>query len=124
MSNRTHTCLECGNRISEAGKPKMFCSGPCRQTFNNRRMQRGAQLYDLFMALRYERAAATDRGIWAIMCRVAMDFRREDEAQRAGRKSWQSMSAALDRLPLTTKASDVTIMRATWPGRGINGNAA
>lgn len=117
MSNLTHTCLECGNRITEARKPKMFCSTPCRQTFNNRRMQRGAQLYDMFMAMRYERKSAEDHGAWAIMCRMAMDFRREDDLEREGRKSWQPIASVIDRLPVTTKSSDVTIIR-DFTGRG------
>lgn len=49
---KPHECQECGSPIGERRKGQMFCSSPCRQAFNNRRMQRGAELYDLFRALR------------------------------------------------------------------------
>jgi hypothetical protein len=103
-------CAECGQALGEAGKPKLFCSSVCRQAFNNRRMQRGAMLYDLFMTMRYERGRAKVLGIWAIVCRMAMEWRREDDAKRGGRKSWQRAGSVLDRLPLTTVSSDVTIL--------------
>ena len=57
--------------------------------FNNRRAQRGAQLYDAFMAMRYDRKKADELGIdWKLVCRMGEMFRAEDQA--AGRsKSWR-----------------------------------
>lgn len=49
-------------------------------------MSRGADLYDCFMALRYDREAAKDAGLWALMCRMAQSFHDEDKA--AGRRSY------------------------------------
>lgn len=47
-------------------------------------MSRGADLYDCFMALRYDREAAKAAGLWALMCRMAQSWNEED--QKAGRK--------------------------------------
>lgn len=47
-------------------------------------MSRGADLYDCFMAMRYDREAAKDRGLWALMCRMAQAWNDEDQA--VGRK--------------------------------------
>jgi len=89
----TCTCLECGAafiaRRTAAEGESLFCSTPCRKAFNNRRMTRGAQVYDLFMALRYQRGVAKLYGVWTILCRVAQDWREEDVRERAGRVSWR-----------------------------------
>lgn len=108
MSKPAHVCKECGTPLTGRSKqPRQFCSTPCRQAFNNRRMQRGADLYDLFMAMRYERDKATDLGIWAIMCRMAQEYREQDARDREGRKSWQPASTVIDRLPVVMRSKDV-----------------
>lgn len=58
---------------------------------------RGAEIYDLFMALRYDREQAKALQVWKLLCRLAAAFRDEDLAQRDGRKSWASASSVLDR---------------------------
>jgi len=83
-------CQECGTTLT--GKPrgprKRFCSTPCRQQFNNRRQAHGADFYDMFMALRYQRAEANEAGVWGFMCRMAEAFRDDDIRNREGRFSW------------------------------------
>lgn len=116
----TKVCKECGNVLGASSKPRMFCSTPCRQTFNNRRLERGAQLYDLFMAMRYERGTAKVLGVWAVICRLAKDFREEDELQRDGRKSWQPASAIFERLPVVMTSKNVTITVDRTGRRGVS----
>lgn len=106
MSIVAHTCQECGNHISGRVRGnhvsrvpgKLFCSTPCRQTFNNRRMQRGADIYDLFRALRRERSEAKRLNIWTEICRLELGWQQEDETERGGRKSYMPPRKALDLL--------------------------
>lgn len=90
-----HHCAECGKPYSakRLRADNAFCSPACRDTFGNRRKIRGAQLYDLFMILRYERGVAKAKGVWALACRLAQDWREEDTRQRQGRQSWRSYDA-------------------------------
>jgi len=74
-------CKECGKPTS--GKQAFFCSTPCRKMFNNRRMTRGAILYDLYMARRFERDAADAANLRSIMARLASEWRVND-----GRETW------------------------------------
>lgn len=96
-------CLECGAPLS--AELALFCSHPCRARFNNRRIQRGGELYDLFMANRYDRAASaliklrTGLSVFVLMCRMAQEFRRLDVLDRAGRKSWRDPATVVDRHP-------------------------
>jgi hypothetical protein len=60
---------------------------------------RGAILYDLFMAQRFERDAATEAGVWTLLTRLASDYRAEDERERAGRRSWRTIRAVLAARP-------------------------
>ena len=83
-------CLECGKAFREGVRPSQeFCSAACRAAFNNRRKQRGALLYDLVMALRFERGLARFIGLWTVVCACASIFRQEDHRDRDGRKSWR-----------------------------------
>lgn len=84
---------------------KRFCGQPCRLKFNNRRLQRGAELYDLFMSMRYDREAAKRLGVWALMCRMAQQMREDDFKDRGGRKSLRQPSEVLkDRADLRSVA--------------------
>lgn len=96
MSNSQQCCVECGNPIS--GRLKQFCSTPCRMAFNNRRMQRGAELYDLFRALRRERDTAKQLGLWSEICRLEYGWQQEDERERPGRRSYVPPKKALAHL--------------------------
>lgn len=76
-----------------------FCGQACRKAWNNRRLVRGAELYDLVMALRWDRAAATGLHVFTALSRMAAGFRREDLDQRAGRRSWSPPARVIARRP-------------------------
>ncbi|PZQ18927.1 MAG: hypothetical protein DI565_00535 [Ancylobacter novellus] len=94
-------CPECGGAPAPSlqGHNKRFCCSRCSSAFNNRRLTRGALLHDLFMTLRYERGLAARLKVWRAMCRLAAEWRDEDNAARAGRASWSPAAAVFDRLP-------------------------
>lgn len=56
---------------------------------------RGAELYDLFMAHRFERQAAQDAHVLQAMNRLASNWRADDKAERAGRPSWRRLAVVL-----------------------------
>lgn len=78
------TCPECGAVFSTLRADATFCGSSCRQKWNNRRLQRGAQLYDLFMGMRYERKLFAHLKLWGVMCRLAARWYHEDRS----RKTW------------------------------------
>ena len=80
-------CRECGTEF-DGRATQAFCSSACRKRFDNRRAARGSVFYDLFMELRFNRAAAKRNRVWSILCRAAANFRDEDFRDRAGRRSW------------------------------------
>lgn len=92
-------CLECGEPYEADKAFGVFCCPGHRKAWNNRRMVRGAELYDLFMALRYQRGLAQLLGLWRLTCRLAAAFRDEDRAERAGRQSWRDPKAVLESRP-------------------------
>lgn len=85
-------CRECGNVLAKpqraAGRKVEFCGRECRATFNNRRAMRGAELYDYYMAMRYQRQ--THGHLLAVMNQIASAWRDMDKAEREGRSSWSS----------------------------------
>ncbi len=83
-------CKECGKQFEAKRQDAVFCGSGCRLRFNNRRITRGAELYDLVMEMRFDRAAAKGTKAWSELCYVAGRFRDEDKDQRDGRKSWSS----------------------------------
>ena len=99
---RKRECVECGGEIkADARREAEFCCTPCRQSFNNRRAMRGAELYDLFMSQRFDRAKAGEKGAWSVMCGLASAYRNADRAKRAGRRSWRKLDAALGNVPFS-----------------------
>jgi predicted nucleotidyltransferase component of viral defense system len=104
-------CLNCGKQFTTKRNPATVyaCSEACRKAFNNRRMVRGAELYDLFMSLRYEREYAKDNQIWGKMCALARMFHDEDTASRDGRRSWQKAQRVIERQP----AAFVTVLQGS-----------
>ena len=92
-------CFECGRPFTASVSGAEFCGPACRMVFNNRRAKRGAELYDLFMALRHDRATATLFKVWRLLNRLAAIFRVEDRMQRDGRRSWRHPSAIIERRP-------------------------
>lgn len=98
-------CLECGGPIARtAGVKKEFCCAACRKSFGNRRAMRGALIYDLFMATRYEREKAAKLDLWTMLCRAGLQFRQEDDRRRNGRRSWRAPEEVVqENLPLTAE---------------------
>lgn len=92
-------CGECGAAYTSASPTVEFCGEPCRKAFNNRRAVRGAEMYDLFMAMRFDRAAAKRLQVWRALCRMASHFHAEDARDRAARPSWRAPAKILERRP-------------------------
>lgn len=92
-------CQWCGEHFPAQGADQTFCCNGHRQAFNNLRLQRGAQLYDLFMCARYERKAAAGLKVWSLICTMLAHFRQEDRTERAGRKSWMPARGVVERRP-------------------------
>ncbi len=88
-------CRECGAIFAATRSDAEFCRGAsCRRDWNNRRLQRGAELYDLFMTIRHERRLTEKLkgdgfNLWTAACRLAMHWKIEDEQDRGGRRSYQ-----------------------------------
>jgi len=92
-------CLECGEPFESVSPRAEFCKTGCCKSWNNRRMVRGAELYDLFMSMRFDRGVAQEMGVWSLLCRMAAGFRDEDMQKRQGRASWRSPKTILSRRP-------------------------
>lgn len=93
------SCRECGVGYEAKKAASLFCSSPCRMAFNNRRRDRGAELYDLFMATRFDRKDAGEARAWALMCSLASAYRDADKATRGGRDSWRDLDEAVAAIP-------------------------
>lgn len=94
---RARCCRECGAALDPERQGALFCTNPCRQAFQNRRRERGAELYDLFMLHRCQRPVGKRIRAFFIMCRLASRWRAEDQRQRAGRPSWSPPEAVAER---------------------------
>ncbi len=55
-------CRECGVRFQAHRTSREFCCTECRQTFHNRAASRGAEIFHVLMAMRFDRAKATAAG--------------------------------------------------------------
>ncbi|ACL60631.1 hypothetical protein [Methylobacterium nodulans] len=93
------TCLECGQPYGAAARHSEFCTPTCRQAFNNRRLQRGAELYDLYMAHRFQRPIAKLLKLLSCLNRLAHLYREEDRRERAARLSWRAPEVVLASRP-------------------------
>lgn len=94
------TCLECGGEGLQFGStPREFCGAPCRNAWHKRRRDRGAEIYDLFMAVRFERGPAKLYSLWTLMCALASAYRDADNHKRAGRRSWRRIADAVGSIP-------------------------
>ena len=99
-------CLECGRSLQQ-GKA-IFCCAACRLIWNNRRLRRGAELYDIMMAHRFERVLAAQLKALSAMNRLAAIFRAEDRHDRDGRRSWRPLrEVLLDRPGLKTMTTQI-----------------
>ena len=84
----TIKCDECKTTFNPKKATARFCSTPCRKLFNNRRAQRGALLYDAFMAMRYDRKAAKELQLdYKLVCRIGEMF--HDQDVRDDVQSWR-----------------------------------
>jgi hypothetical protein len=93
------SCRECGGAFQAKRATQEFCCAACRRVFNNRKMVRGAALYDLVMVMRHNRAAAKDLGAWTLLCRMAAAFKAVDDRDRNGRRSWDDVGKVKSRNP-------------------------
>jgi hypothetical protein len=80
-------CRECGSLFDAKRSTREFCSSACRATFHNRRGQRGAEIFDLAMAWRFDRKRAAKAKALTLLCRALARFRNEDVRARDGRPS-------------------------------------
>lgn len=77
-----HVCWECRTALEgRFMRRKQFCDPLCRAKWNNRRRKRGAELYDIFMCVRFQRGAAKALSLWTLMCAMASWWRLEDAAE-------------------------------------------
>lgn len=81
-------CRECGTAFEKRHRTALFCTSACKQRFNNRRRERGAELYDMAMA-----------GERDIVTRLLSAYKAADKAQRGGRPSYQDSDMAMTRIP-------------------------
>jgi hypothetical protein len=94
---RAHSCRECGEAFEAGRQGALFCADPCRAAFQNRRRDRGAELYDLFMLHRCQRPTGRAIRAFFLMCRLASLWRAEDRRQRQGRPSWSPVQSVRER---------------------------
>lgn len=82
------TCRECGEGFKSRQYNAEFCGGPCRKAFNNRRMQRGAAVYDLLMIGKFDPQSVERWKLDGRLDALVETFHKDDEAN--GRKrSWK-----------------------------------
>src|SRR3546814_16010256 len=70
-------CLECCQTYEVTKGWQRFCSRSCRGTFHRRREKRGAEMYDLVMAWRFDRQDTGPRPL-KLLCDMDATFRDED----------------------------------------------
>lgn len=81
-------CRECGKSFKPVSRRSLFCGVPCKQTWNNRRQARGAELYDFVMHRQT-----------GIVSRLADAYVTADKNLRAGRPSAQDLDVATMAVP-------------------------
>ncbi len=92
-------CPECGRPFVSAVAHAAFCCTACKNAWGNRRLQRGALFYDLYMHFRFARADARRLNVFAALNRLASIFRAEDIDERGGRLSWRSPAVVFAERP-------------------------
>lgn len=100
MPKRDFQCLECGEGFSSVSAHAEFCCAEHRKAWNNRRMIRGAELYDLWMIVRYERGLARVKAVMNLMSSLARAYRDADRTLRGGRRSWRRAQDAIEAIPM------------------------
>ena|SRR5487761_1127071 len=84
-------CRECGSFFDARRSTREFCNAVCRAAFHNRRGQRGAEIFDLAMAWRFDRKRGAQAKALTLLCRALARFRVEDLRAREGRPSWDGV---------------------------------
>lgn len=80
-------CRECGTALAGRDRRAQFCGPACRKAHNNRRMTRGAVLYDFLMEHRFNRNATDANELRNLLYGLVSEYREQDQA--AGRPcSW------------------------------------
>lgn len=99
--NAKNCCRECGLELGPLGlrKGAVFCKPEHRKAWNNRRMIRGAELYDIVMAIRYDREFASTHSLMTLLSNQARAYRDADNAFRDSRDSW-NIKETMARIPL------------------------
>jgi hypothetical protein len=96
------TCTECGCEFTTPKADAGFCAPSCRMAWHNRRRDRGAELYDIIMAQRFDRQGAKgglgEKQMRAIVDRLVMQYNIADKELRGGRLSFDP--TAWERIPL------------------------
>lgn len=87
-------CAECGIDFKAKAPHADFCSSPCRMAANNRRMARGAKLFDLYVHQRFNRDEAQAKGVKTIIDRMVANWVAED--REAGRRVMRPLSDCLE----------------------------
>lgn len=93
---KARKCLECEASFHpNYRKPdQKFCSSKCCAAFNNRRMTRGAEFYDYFMAMRYNRASHASA--MQVLTKMAAAYHDLDDLTRDGRRSYHLPDMSAD----------------------------
>lgn len=86
MTNKT--CKECAAPFTSRQYNAEFCGNPCRAAFNNRRMKRGAALYDLLMIEAYDPKSFASQGLEGRVAELIERFRLDDEKAKHTR-TWK-----------------------------------
>lgn len=107
---KPRVCAECGTEFVPGKRHGEFCKEECRIRFRNRRNTRGAALYDMMMAHRFERGRVDADEIRSAMYTFVSLWREEDKAEREGRQSWNDPRAhgAIMERDLSWKAQILT----------------
>lgn len=95
---RTVACMECGEAFTSKRTTAMFCCAEHRLTFNTRRRDRGAELYDLFMSYKHGDMSSTRYA--DELRKIVNAYEAADKAKRQGRRSWQPWRLATLKLPV------------------------
>jgi hypothetical protein len=96
------SCAECAEKFGSNRRDAEFCGDKCRKVYNNRRAQRGAELYDIVMAWRFGDGEGRINEARDLLCSLVSGYNEQDKMKRPGRRSYMKYKTAknnLNRLP-------------------------
>lgn len=85
----TRHCSECGTEFQAKVASAEFCCQEHRLAYNNRRRDRGAMLFDLYVHTRFNRKASQEKGLQTLIDRMVGNWVEEDRA--VGRKPMREL---------------------------------